>query len=143
MNLRAHLITALAGVIAPFLLVEVVTLATIYLWLPASRYLWTAHGIAVRTLLIDTAAALDGLLSACLGFAIAIGVTHISRYRPISQWLLFAASFLLALSLPTLFDREYEALVWFLTRPFIAIFLAFAAVGFWLASRRQIAKHVA
>lgn len=143
MKLRAQLITAAAGLIAPFLLVEIVTRATIHLWLPASRYLWTSHGIAVRTLPVDTAAVLDGLMSAILGFAIAIGVARISRYRPVPQWLLFATFFLVALALPTVFDRDVEGLVWFITRPFISIFLAFAALGFWLASRQRHSGHVA
>lgn len=143
MNLRAHLITALAGVIAPFLLVELLSLATIYLWFPATHYLWTTYGIAERNFPIDIASVLDGFLSACLGLALAFGVTRIARLRPLPQWLLFGVSYIVAMTLPALFDRDYEALAWFLTRPFISILLVFAAFGFWLSSRRRHATHVA
>ena len=143
MNLRAQLITALAGVIAPFLLVEIVTRATIYLWFPANMYLWDAHGVKVRELPVDPANVLDGCLSAILGCAIGFGVARVAQWQLVPQWLLFAASFVVTLMLPTLFDHDYEALVWFLTRPFLTIFLTFAAVGLWLAYRRGHAKHVA
>jgi hypothetical protein len=106
-------------------------------------YLWTAHGIKVRELPIDPATVLDGCVSAALGCATGVGVTRIARWKPVPQWLLFAVFFLVTLTLPTLFDHDLEALVWFLTRPFFSVFLAFAALGFWLASRKRHVEHVA
>lgn len=140
---REHVTAALAGLIAPFILVELLALFAIHVWFPLSKYLWTAHGIATAKLPIDTAAVLDALIAALVGFAIALGVSRVSRSRPVPLWLLFAGFFVVSLTVPTLFDRDYEALVWFLSRPFISIFLVFAALGFWLPSRRQVSRHVA
>jgi hypothetical protein len=143
MKLRAQLITALAGLITPLLLIEILTRATIYLWFPASMYLWDTHRIKVRELPVDPARVIDGSVSAILGCAIGYSVARLARWQPVPQWLLFAASFLVTLTLPTLFDHDYEALVWFITRPFFSIFLVFAASGFWLESRRHRPEHVA
>jgi len=140
---RGHVIAAVAGLIAPFLLVELLALFAIHVWFPTSKYLWTAHGIVTAKLPINTAAVLDALIAALLGFAIALGIARVSRSKPVPLWLVFAGFFLVSLVVPTLFDRDYEALVWFLSRPFIAVFLVFAALGFWLPSRRVVSRHVA
>ena len=125
MRLRAHVITALAGLVAPFLLVELISLATIYAWFP------------------DPAGVLLVVLGALLGCAMALGLARVARAQPMSQWLLFAGFFLIAVAVPTLLRGEYDALLGFLARPFVAAFLAFAALGFWLASRRKASRHVA
>jgi hypothetical protein len=125
MRLRAHVITALAGLIAPFLLVELISLATIYVWFP------------------DPAGVVPVVLGALLGCAMALALARVARSQPMSQWLLFTGFFLIAVGVPTLVHGEYQALLAFLTRPFVAAFLAFAALGFWLASRRKVSRHVA
>ena len=140
---RGHVIAAVAGLVAPFVLVELVALVSIHVWLPLNRYLWTAHGIATAKLPVDTAAVLDALIAALVGFCIALGVAGLSRSKPVPLWLIFAGFFLISLAVPTLFDGDYEVLLWFLSRPFIYIFLVFAALGFWLPSRRQVSRHVA
>lgn len=140
---RGHVIAAVAGLIAPFALVELLALVSIHVWLPLNKYLWTAHGIATAKLPVDTAAVLDALLAALVGFGIALGVARLSRSKPVPLWLVFAGFFLISISVPTLFDGDYAALFWFLSRPFIYIFLLFAAVGFWLPSRRHVSRHVA
>jgi len=143
MNWRAHVIAAVAGLIAPFILVEILGLFTIHVWFPQSKYLWTAHGIATAKLPIDTAAVLDVLIAALVGFGIAFAVARLSRGRPMPLWLVFAGFFLISQVIPTLFDQEWYALLWFLARPFIPVFLVFAALGFWLPARRHVSRHVA
>ena len=105
--------------------------------------MWTAHGIATGKLPIDVAAIFDVLIAAFLGFGLALAVAILCRRNPVHQWLIFAGAFLVSLAVPTFLDREYVALLWFLSQPFIAVFLLFAALGFWLPSRRSISRHVA
>ena len=143
MNWRAHVVAAVAGLISPFVLVEVLGLFTVHVWFPLSKYLWTAHGIATAKLPINTSAVLDGLIAGLVGFGMATAVARLSRGKPIPLWLVFAGFFVLSLVIPTLFDGEWNALLWFLARPFIPVFLLFAAVGFWLPSRRHVSRHVA
>jgi len=125
MKLRAHLITALGGLVAPFLLVELISLATIYARFP------------------DPAGVLLVVVGALLGCAMALALARIARSQPVQQWLLFTGFFLVAVAAPTLYRGDYHSLLAFLTRPFVAAFLVFAAVGFWLASRRKVSRHVA
>ena len=143
MSWRAHVVAAVAGLIAPFILVEVLGLVTAHIWFPLTKYLWTAHGIATAKLPIDTSAVLDALIAALVGFGIAFAVARISRGKPMPLWLVFACFFVLSLAIPTLFSHEWNVLLWFLARPFIPVFLVFAALGFWLPSRRHLSRHVA
>jgi hypothetical protein len=140
---RGHVIAAVAGLLAPFALVELLLLSSVHVWIPIVKYLWTAHEIANAKAPIDTAAILDAFIAALLGFGIALGVARMSRSRPVPLWLVFASFFVISLTVPTLFSRDYEALLWVLSRPFISIFLVFAALGFWLPSRPQVSRHVA
>ena len=140
---RAHLVAAVAGLLAPFVLVELLGLFAIHVWFPLSKYLWTAHGIATAKLWIDASAIFDILISAVVGLGIAFGVARLCRGKPVPLWLVFTGAFLVSLIVPTLFDREYNELLWFLSRPFISVFLLFAALGFWLPSRRRVSSHVA
>ena len=140
---RGHVIAAVAGLISPFVLVEIVALSTIHVWFPLSKHLWTTHEIADARLPINTAAVLDGLVAALVGFGMSLAVAGLSRSKAMPLFLVFAGFFLISLAVPTLFDREWEALVWFLSLPFIYVFLVFAALGFWLPPRRRVSRHVA
>jgi hypothetical protein len=140
---RAHLIAAVAGLLAPFVLVELLLQFANHVWFPLTKYLWTAHGIATAKLAVDSAAVFDMLISALVGFGIALGIARLCRSKPVPLWLVFAGAFLVSLAIPTLFDRQYDELLWFLSRPYITVFLVFAALGFWLPSRRQVSRDVA
>lgn len=139
---RAHVASAVAGLIAPFILVETLGLVTIHVWFPLSKYLWTAHGIVTAKLPIDTAAVLDGLIAVLVGFGMTFTIARLFRGKPLHLWLVFTVFFAISTATPTLIDRERERLLWFLSLPFIPVFLVFAALGFWLASRRHASEHV-
>ena len=142
-EIRALVVPALSGALAPFVLATLFGLYAAHIWSPTIKYLWYSHGVAVATLPVDVAAVIDVILGALLGVATGVGISRLSRGHSSSQWLIFGVFFVLSVTIPTLFDGEYEALVYFLTRPFVLVFLAFLALGLWLARRSQRVTNVA
>ena len=142
-DLRGHLVAAATGLVAPHVLAGVLGLVALYVWSPAVRYFWTAHGIAITKLSVDLVALLDSFVCAILGVILAMAIGVASRHRHMALWVTFVAFFFLSVTLPTIADRDYDLLIFFLTRPFVAVFLASAALGFWLIARPRRAAHVA
>jgi len=131
------------GIASPWILVDLLGLASGKLWIPFVRYLWTSHGTATRDLPVNLSIVLDGVVGAAVGFALALLVASLSEESYLLRGTTFIICFLLSAILPATLAGQYDLVTFFLLTPGVVVFVCVAVGTFWLRSRRPIVRNVA
>lgn len=139
---RDLLLASAGGILSPFILVGVWGFFVAAVWSPAVRYVWAAHGVAVRgTLFTVTDAVASLILGAIIGAAISYPLGRASRAKRFFPWFLFVLCFIVAAIAPSGVSSAPDLVTFFFLTPLTLSFLAATAAGYYLATRARLSRH--
>jgi hypothetical protein len=141
-TLRNWLVPVGFGAVAPTVLVGVYGVLVATIWLPASRYLWTAYQIQLHDLPVNATWLFDAAIGLLLGIVISFSLARIVKVHYLRAFGLFALSFVAAAVAPSAIAGEFDLGGFILLQPLVQFFAAASIAFFSLKARFEWQHNV-